>query len=368
MKNVKGAIRFLSVPHLYIRDKTGRGNKVDCTNYTSVTTLIGMHTPEFDTEFWSHYCSIEYLLGLKGKTKLNRSGQIKTEFGMLVASKGYGTLFESNDLEDLKKFANAMNINWVEVVLTSSKLKQQWKTKTEIACEDGTTFHDEQEEAIYISKQALIPQGSEIFSKEITGSVSTYYDYDLTKLEDGVHPEILCYEDEYQIAGKVDKPIIVTENGIRYIHISDYKTNEKLTFENKYENLLYPLNHLEYCKINVYYLQLNLYAWIFKRWGYTIGRLVIEKVVVGHEGAMKGKQIGKTILYEVPDMQKDIEILMAYRKRVLTNTLTDEDNRNRHLKKSNKFKRQTKTKNDLSQEDKTYIKKHNIKKDNGIRF
>lgn len=47
--------------------------------------------------------------------------------------------------------------------------------------------------------------------------------------------------------------------------IWDYKTNKKLTTENKYQNLLNPLFDLSESDINIYSLQLSLYKYIIEK-------------------------------------------------------------------------------------------------------
>lgn len=142
----------------------------------------------------------------------------------------------------------------------------EWKNKNTIAVTHGTRVHDALE---------LYQNTTKITDKDLgpmVRGVSSYFvKYPVQAQEQVLH------SDEYMIAGTSDKVTKRTKSVKGICDFWDYKTNEEITFVNKYDNFLkYPLEHLEETSYNLYSLQLSLYALMAEQThGVTIGRLAI---------------------------------------------------------------------------------------------
>lgn len=224
--------------------------------YISVTTFIGQFQKQFNAEYWSHYKTLESI--------------ITTSYGMQVwyAIKRKLKGFKASDKEDDGVDYMKSVIKQFDIPQAYSKvehLKQQWNKKRDDACAKGTAFHNKKEEESYSNGYDSI--------NSMTVPTALKYSFDLSKLEDGFHAELLVYNDYFQIAGKIDKCIIKTEDSKRYVYIDDYKTNEKITKRNEFQSLKHPINHLDDCKWNVYRLQLSMYGVLLELAGYEVKHL-----------------------------------------------------------------------------------------------
>jgi len=104
------------------------------------------------------------------------------------------------------------------------------------------------------------------------------------KLENNhLYPEHMVFLKSAGICGQSD--LVEVRNNTLYI--TDYKTNKNLTTEG-YTNwkgetkmLLYPLSHLEECKLNIYNIQLSLYMYIILKHNPQLkpGNLTIHHVI-----------------------------------------------------------------------------------------
>lgn len=80
-----------------------------------------------------------------------------------------------------------------------------------------------------------------------------------------IKTELIVGDEELGIAGCVDKLFYNRKSGL--LEIWDWKTNKRMRMKaefskNKYK---YPIQHLDYCEINTYSLQLSLYKYIIER-------------------------------------------------------------------------------------------------------
>lgn len=234
--------------------------------YTSVTTLIHQYQPPFHKEYWTLYKALETIVktthsiqiwySLKNNCKAIISKHLDTYEGQTKAC------------EYLKEWATKNKV--AQVFTKQEHLGKQWKKISDDACEKGSAYHLKKENESYSN-------GFDKIGDRVMNTVFEY-SFDLFKLKDGFHTEVLVYSDYYKIAGKVDKLMIETINGERIIHIDDYKTNKAIKKQNPFQSFKYPLSHLDDCNWNVYKLQLSLYAKLLELCGYKVGHLQLTHV------------------------------------------------------------------------------------------
>lgn len=159
------------------------------------------------------------------------------------------------------------------------ELKQEWIEKNEKAKLKGSVYHQKQEDKLNYNKYRIIEGGFIRPLADITGlnlPISHGDKLNLCRdLPDGVYSELLVKNHPLQMSGQVDYSFIETINGVRYVDIDDYKTNEKLTFENKYQNFQAPIDFVPQHKFNIYRIQILLYAWMFEQYGFVVRNLTL---------------------------------------------------------------------------------------------
>jgi|ERR1051325_1197231 hypothetical protein len=210
----------------------------------SATTLIHHHyTPPFDGAFWSFYKAIERVLG---------TDEFKPYKRVLNGNKdiNFATYY----------FRNHPKLD--DFLSVQQTILGEWQKTNLDACEKGTAFHDAQEAAAIGAKTTTHPDCEEILNVFAFGM-----HLDLEDLPIGYYPELRLYNLDYGVAGTSDCIWILPG---KQVYVSDYKTNKQLKFENKYQKMLYPLNHLDDCNFNHYQIQLSLYGYMLECMGYII--------------------------------------------------------------------------------------------------
>lgn len=246
MKANNGQISFNETLHEY---RNVNSNEV----YISVTTFISQFQKKFHNEYWSLYKALEiivsqrygkqYWYAVKNKLKSFRVNDNEDEAVIYMHS-----FIEKNKLSD--------------AYIKAEHFKKQWKDKSNKALEKGTNYHNAKEAEAYDNGYDTI--------NSLRVPTALTYSFDLSKLEDGFHAELLLYNDYYKISGKADKVIIKTIDGKRLVYIDDYKTNEKITKKNEFQTFKRPLEHLDDCKWNLYKLQLTMYGVLLELAGYEV--------------------------------------------------------------------------------------------------
>ena len=222
-------------------DKTLHKYKKGNIIYRSVTQLIELYKPKFNKEYWSLYKSLQAYLKLE-----------KPEFKAYL----YSNIPHFQWNEDILKLENLI----IKKGIKYSDLKveeklNEWADINKKACDLGTEVHDTLE-GIDIANKSSTINGN-------TSALISHPNY--THLDDGSYTELRLYFDKYRLAGTADKVRIYTEKNVRYFDIEDYKTNQKITFENPFQKLLYPLDHLEDTKFNIYALQMSIYSYMLEQ-------------------------------------------------------------------------------------------------------
>jgi len=163
-----------------------------------------------------------------------------------------------------------------------------WEENKNRAGNSGTIYHKKQEQLI---TQGYDYNGVKVFGNNSYLSRDSEYDNysyktSLSELEDGVYPELLVWNNEFEIAGQVDVAIIKTFNNRRYIYIDDYKTNKEIKMTSDYKdkrtgrmrrgsNMLPPISHLQDCNYIHYNLQLSIYMYFLECFGFTPAKMRI---------------------------------------------------------------------------------------------
>lgn len=242
-------ILFNSKSHKY---SCGRKYK-----YSSVSGLVSQFKQPYNKEYWSRYKAYQRILGDEEFKKLRK-----------------GFVFEDNSLFDyLKQFVDNKEVNKVVKVIL-----KEWEDKKDKSIIKGNDYHTFKEnQAISTGvcyNQFLKRDFPTVQSTIITIKNNVEYRQptveDLFDLQDGFHPELILWNNNHLLAGQADKVYIETIDGVRYVDIDDYKTNEEIKKSNYFGKMLGPLSHLDCCNYNHYRLQISTYAWMLEQAGYTV--------------------------------------------------------------------------------------------------
>lgn len=191
------------IEHVYIHRDTG-------ANYKSVTTVLQMVEPHFDTQ------------------------------GVAEA------IFRQKDDVKNPKYVG-MNVD---------QILDCWQELNDTANEYGTHVHETIE--TYLLKHQLWYPEDELQKKVIAS-------YESLGVDEGImmYPERIMFAEEYNLAGTADLVIDIDET---FFDIGDWKTNKAFNFWNPYgfETLLKPFDHLQNCQWSVYTLQLSTYAYMYE--------------------------------------------------------------------------------------------------------
>jgi len=232
-------VHFDEPSHTYTDTQTNQ-------DYISVTTLIGLYTPPFDTDYWATYKAVKDVLEPVGLwfTYKRKAGGWE---GVVDFYKRRGAAPYDTGIEERKQW-----------------YIQKWKEDSDKACELGTARHKEKEIEIL---------GQEVIKKKNVDHTTHSGDIEVFKgVENGIFAELLIYDTEYHVAGQAD---VIYKTGNQVV-IKDYKTNKKITnepFNN--ERMLPPVDELYDTTFNHYMLQLSTYGYLLERQGFKIQELEI---------------------------------------------------------------------------------------------
>ena len=208
--------------------------------------------------------------------------------------------------------------------MTVEQVKEKWAEEGRVAREKGTMFHALKED------EDINQKDKPVFYSTIEDDIKPIRN--LETLEDGVHPELTLYNNEFQACGTADKVIIETIDGIRYVDILDYKTSKTIDLESYYDTrnqkhamLANPLQSVMDCNFMKYSLQLSMYAFFLEKYNYvprnlTLIHLVIQELIEDKESKYKidfeGKKfyVEHEIEYPVKYMKKEVKALLQFHK------------------------------------------------------
>lgn len=283
-----GDIAFNEAEHLYVNIKYPN------RKYTSVTTLISMYHEKFDSEFWSSYKALEQIMGIETFKSTVKKALLD---------------FKCFDVIDLNK----IGVNVPHFLKVKNDILLSYKLANEQACERGTIYHTQKEDALYSTPTIYIEELN--LPIPCKGSyVCEKHNWDLNE-EYKILPEYLIYYSSpdgiLNLAGQVD--LIVKEGNDLYV--LDYKTNAKGIEMNSYYDrkkkrskmMFFPLNNMEDCMIQHYTLQLSLYAWMLKQINPDFN---IKGLTILH---VDGNGIETS--YPINYVEKEVEALLKHYKK-----------------------------------------------------
>ena len=254
-------IDFEPIAHSYTNRRTRR-------RYLGITTFIGQLEPVFNMNLWTSYTAVKRFYGA-------RHYKFTVFKGFLENKKGEPKKTEKEREEIIQRYYDR-SPNREELLKLKEEIRLEWKEENRISLVKGSAYHAEQEDKTNFNKFRILKQELRRLAdvSNIPRSHGNKVNLSQT-LPDGIHPEVILSNHEYQLSGQADYVYIETINGIRYIDIDDYKTNKKLTKENKFQTFLTPLDFLEHHKMNIYRLQINLYAWLAEQHGFVVRDLTL---------------------------------------------------------------------------------------------
>lgn len=202
MASKRNSVVYLEpVEHKYYHKVTGE-------SFKSVTTVLGMLEPEFNSE------------------------QIALAISMQDPS---------------KKKEQYQNMSQEEILA-------EWKRINDEANEYGTEIHEIMERYLLANK-IYIPKSD--YERDL---ISKFQEIDpMTK--GVIYPETILFSEKHRLAGTAD----IIEDCGDYFNVWDWKTNKKFRFISEYDHWLNPpVSHLSDCQYNIYALQLSIYAYMFQ--------------------------------------------------------------------------------------------------------
>lgn len=158
--------------------------------------------------------------------------------------------------------------------LDADTIRDIWKIYSLERCAVGTKEHLRRETLDKSTDYFITKMGSKI----PIGIDATYVE-NLYDLPDGRYCELLIWDEESGISGQSDIVDIETIEGVRYVTVSDYKTNQKLVDYNYIDKrtgkpvinnlMLAPFGNLCNCNYWHYQIQLNMYGYMLRKFGFT---------------------------------------------------------------------------------------------------
>lgn len=297
-------IKFNEELHKYTNEK----NQV----YTSATQLLGKYHKKFEEveHFWSLYKALQYLADIDS-TKIKKYDlELDLSLGKNIFSQKQYKYYQQKALRDCKEdyycFLQCFSLD-EQLVLKEAceKIKKFWKQVNTDSLYKGNVLHNFKENKLladgkYKYDGILFPVSQNINATD-----------ELSNLAVGVHPELRVWNHENLIAGTIDQPIIYPH---RKFKIGDHKTNLEIKFENKYQNMYAPIEHIEDCNYWHYALQLSIYAWMLEQFGYELLPDGLEIYHYNLEAVGKDFRIIDEHTYPVPYLKKEIIDILAYEK------------------------------------------------------
>lgn len=212
-------ILFYEEDHKYVNTMTSK-------RYTSVTQTFEKIKPKVNWDYWAVY--------------------------KWLKNNGY-TVRPAGD--EKRIMINNKPVSYKKYLDKGKLLREQWKDTSNHGKEKGTFVHLYGEN-LFNNKVIKVPAK---YKDSVGGMLKFYND---NKHRTPIYAELIVADDEFCIAGQVDRPFFV-KPGV--IDIVDYKSDREIVFENKYSSLLKPCDDLPDCNFSKYTLQLNLYKFIIEK-------------------------------------------------------------------------------------------------------
>jgi hypothetical protein len=293
-------------------DKSEHQYYKDGKNYMSVSAVMDKYQNEYNSQYWSLYKAFELYLTkelisqnpkfatLAETTMSKKAKKIINEAIDIFYIQGDGYKAKKAEDEEALRFAifnSSASEDDIEQCL--QEIKEQWDNKRDSANLKGNSYHRSREiQAIKngfeinaydnksypvhlellagtfdktgVSHEDIILRGIDFSDRKYTVCEN------LMDLPDGFYPELIIWNDEYQVAGQADRVFIETVFGDRYVDIDDYKTNKVLKRTSYYvrgkghQMMKPPIQHLMDCKHVRYNLQVSMYAYFLEAMGFKV--------------------------------------------------------------------------------------------------
>jgi len=256
-------IDFDPIPHSYTNSRTKK-------KYLGVTTFIGQFEPQFDVEYWSAREAVKRFYGERNyqyarfKNVVSRPEKVNGKISLVDKNKVFNFILKSSDKSALLNLQNEVKI--------------EWKHTNKVAIDKGSAYHQRQEDKLNYNEFRIIETGLvrklAPMDQVPDYTINSAGKINLSKyLPDGAYAEILLRNHAYELCGQADYVFIETIGDTRYVDLDDFKTNNKLTTSNPYDTFIKPLDFLQHHKLNIYMIQLNMYAWMIEQYGFKIRRM-----------------------------------------------------------------------------------------------
>lgn len=206
--------------------------------------------------------------------------------------------------------------------LTQEEVLKRWERKANIACEFGHKVHETVEnfiknkitlDDIFYLKFDLNPD----MTSSLRNVVRTAINYVIKIQEkfDILGVEKIVFDKSSHIAGTID--LLTQHKQTKDICIFDWKTNDEIRMDNRYQNMLYPVDYLPDCNYSHYSLQLSLYQYLLKKGGY------IPKSSTFFRYLIHINKNNKSSVIKIPDLTNDIINMISYKKTLPENINQD---------------------------------------------
>lgn len=265
--------------------------------YDSVTSIIKNYVEPFDRVYWSTYKACK-------DTIISREGLHSWN----VYKEAAGGWTKVPDYYRTHKHRLYMEIN-----LKRSLYLDKWDKSGHDARTIGTAIHSSKEKSILGSKQVRSDISGIHISLEVSqNNLLMIQEFDSIH-NNNVYVELIVSNDEFEIAGMVDK---VEKHG-KDVYIIDYKTSKEINqiafMERKMKP---PLQFIPDCNFNHYGIQLSVYGWMLEQMGFRVKGLQIQHLLRPDFSKMEPYY---------PEYRPDIvEVMLKdYRKRSYTVPFTD---------------------------------------------
>lgn len=227
---------FQAFQHITYDD---RPHKYYCDHeeFISVTTLIGKYMPKFRSEYFLKYKTLEKL-----------GNRVKSD--------------KSRGVPENHINVNGKNVLYKDINVDTTALASEWKEKSRIGLHRGNILHRYMELAYFgkYERDRIVCCDKLVNDNKHLVPIALEFVIGCT---------------EYKVAGQFDGLFYNTLTDEVELH--DYKVDEKVEFENRFETMLEPLNFLDACNGNKYMVQLNMYAYILEKYtSIKIDKLLIQ--------------------------------------------------------------------------------------------
>lgn len=294
-------IHFDPIEHKYTNS---RGEE-----YQSVTRFLSLFHEHFSDveDFWLLYKAIQYCSDIEKEVKIKKySKELDDRIGLRIIGKSdyanyisYALQYCDKSYDCLVSYLGKALVDTLKPAITL--IKESWVVKNKSANEKGTLVHNLEEEKLY----------SDGFYeyKGIKYPVHNSAEVDLRNLKVGVYPELRLHNHKYKLSGTSDMVLVLPG---RRVKILDYKTNETLIFVNSYNTkMLAPISHLSDCNGVHYNIQLSIYGWMLKQFGYSV-EPTVDIIYINSTYIDKQLKKDDPITYEMKFLEKEVEEMLEY--------------------------------------------------------